>query len=207
MRHSIGATKRYMLVRHETGFPGRPNTGTPFTSAKIVGFPGFSCRPSKWIRPARAEDFEGEVAFADRAAAGEQHQVLAAGRRRTPGSAPRDRRRVRGATTGSPPCAARLPPRAPSCSRRRSARPQPSARRDDLVAGRKNRDARPDEDIDRGQAERGRDGEPGGREHRSFGERNLAGDEVAAGAADVLPWLNRLEDPDAIAIARSCARR
>ena len=132
-----------MLVRHDTGLPGRPNTGTPSTSAKIVGFPGFSRRPSKWIRPARADDLEGEVAFANRAAARKQHHVLLQAARRTPGSAPRDRRRVRGATTGSPPW------RRDRRLERRRVRvedlpaPQPSARRDDLVAGRKNRHARP----------------------------------------------------------------
>ena len=202
MRHSIGATKRYMLVRHDTGFPGRPKTGTPSTSAKIVGFPGFSCSPSKWMRPARAEDLEGEVALADRTPARRTTPGLLSGSASNARVSASRSSPVRGATTGSPPCAMTAASSAvvfaskicPSRSRPPGATISSPVER---IATRGR--AKTSSPVD---AERGRDGKPRRCQHRALGKGDLASDEVAARSPDVLAWRYRLEDADAIAVAR-----
>ena len=44
-RASVGATNRSYVTMHETGLPGKPNTGFPSHTARIVGLPGLSDTP------------------------------------------------------------------------------------------------------------------------------------------------------------------
>ena len=162
---------------------------------QAVGLPGLTAMPWNSSSPFCADDVEGEVALADRAAAGEHEDVVVeapvhgaaelvevvggGGQRRRDPAVLADE-----GAEGEPVDVVDL------------AGPERPARRRDLAAGGQEGDARPGIHLDRGDAEGGDRAEPAGGQHVARLQQRGAPGDVGAAAPDVLPGVDGHEDGD-----------